>query len=80
MVFLGVFTWSFSEIIVVRLNGAVGPVSLSFLRFFFGGLFLLLLMALMGDLKGMWIILKRYPALSIVSSTIGLGISNIIYF
>ncbi|MBD3226609.1 MAG: EamA family transporter [Candidatus Lokiarchaeota archaeon] len=78
--FLGVFSWSFSEIMVVMLRGAVGPVSLSFLRFFIGGLFLLIIMVAQKDLKGMFEIIKRHKILIILSSMVALGISNIIYF
>ncbi len=80
MCFGGVFTWSFSEIIVKLLQGSVGPVSLSFLRFFFGGLFLLLLMSFQKDLSQMFLLVRRYPKLVVISSVVGLGFSNIVYF
>jgi len=41
IIIIGVFTWSFSEIIVKLLQGSVGAISLSFFRYFIGGLFLL---------------------------------------
>jgi drug/metabolite transporter (DMT)-like permease len=80
MCFTGVFTWSFSEIIVKKLQGAAGPVSLSFLRFFLGGIFLLLIMMFQKDTKDTLKIVKKHPKLSIIASMFGLGISNVIYF
>ena len=80
MCFLGVFTWSFSEIIVKKLQGAVGPVSLSFLRFFLGGLFLLLLILLRKDTKDLFSFLKKPKWLMLFSSMVALGFSNILYF
>ena len=35
IIIIAVFTWSFSEIIVKLLQGAVGALSLSFFSFFF---------------------------------------------
>jgi drug/metabolite transporter (DMT)-like permease len=82
--FFGVLTWSFSEVIAKLLQGAVGPISLSFYRFFFGALFLLILLAFQGnvksDFKDLKIITIKYPKILFLSSAIGLGISNIIYF
>ncbi|MHA1150479.1 MAG: DMT family transporter [Promethearchaeota archaeon] len=75
-----VFTWSFSEVIVKMLQGTMGALSLSFFRFFIGGLFLLLLLLLKKDLKGIWIMLKNNLGLFLISSSFALGISNIIYF
>jgi drug/metabolite transporter (DMT)-like permease len=84
MCFFGVFTWSFSEITVKLLHGAAGPVSLSFHRFFFGGLFLIAMLPLQRqfrqDLKDLWLMAKRSIGLFILSSMIGLGVSNILYF
>jgi drug/metabolite transporter (DMT)-like permease len=80
MCFFGVFTWSFSEIIVKKLQGAVGPVSLSFLRFFLGGLFLLLLILLRKDTKDLFSFLRKPKWLMLFSGMVALGISNIIYF
>ncbi|MHA1792631.1 MAG: DMT family transporter [Promethearchaeota archaeon] len=80
--FFGVFSWSFSEITVrvLHLNGSVGPISLSFYRFFFGGLFLLLLMFLRREIDDIKKLLKRNQKLLIISSMVGLGVSNMIYF
>ena len=80
MCFFGVFTWSFSEIIVKKLQGAVGPFSLSFLRFFFGGLVLLLLILLRKDTKDLFSFLIHHKWLMLFSSMVALGFSNIIYF
>ena len=80
MCFTGVFSWSFSEIMVKMLQGSVGPISLSFWRFFISGLFLLFIMFLQRDYNGFITILKRYKWLMILSSIIALGISNMIYF
>nr|MDO8086584.1 DMT family transporter [Candidatus Sigynarchaeum springense] len=85
--FLGVFCWSFSEIIVwllkprVGVTGSgVGSISLSFYRFFFGGIFLLILMVIQKDLTGFVELIKKDLKLMLLSSVIGLGISNMIYF
>ncbi len=85
--FLGVFCWSFSEIIVWLLKplpgipgSGVGSISLSFYRFFFGGIFLLAIMVVRKDLTGFGDLIKKNPLLMILSSVLGLGISNMIYF
>jgi drug/metabolite transporter (DMT)-like permease len=85
--FLGVFCWSFSELIVYLLKATpgvpgsgVGSISLSFYRFFFGGVFLLVIMVARKDLTGFGELIKKNPLLMILSSVIGLGISNMIYF
>ncbi len=85
--FLGVFCWSFSELIVYLLKAkpgvpgsGVGSISLSFYRFFFGGVFLLAIMAARKDLTGFGVLIKRNPLLMILSSVVGLGISNMLYF
>jgi drug/metabolite transporter (DMT)-like permease len=78
--------WSFSEIIVKLLQGMehhIGPVSLSFTRFFFGGIFMIILMLLKGGRKGthkMGELAKRNKVSICISSMFGLGFSNIIYF
>ncbi|MBN2149966.1 MAG: DMT family transporter [Candidatus Lokiarchaeota archaeon] len=85
--FLGVFSWSFSEIIVWLLKPGspgsgtgVGSISLSFYRFFFGGVFLLVVMVARKDLAGFGELIKKDPTLMVLSSVVGLGISNMIYF
>lgn len=80
MIIVAVFTWSFSEIIVKLLQGAVGALSLSFFRFFIGGFFLLAILLIKRDLKGMWKMIKDNPFLFLFSSCFAFGISNIIYF
>lgn len=80
MCFFGVFTWSFSEIIVKFLQGQVGPVSLSILRFFIGGLFLIVLMAFQKDMTDIKQLVKKNIKLLLIASMVGLGISNVIYF
>ncbi|MBD3342279.1 MAG: EamA family transporter [Candidatus Lokiarchaeota archaeon] len=75
-----VFTWSFSEIIVKLLQGSVGPLSLSFFRFFIGGIFLFLILLFKKDLADLGKMLRNNWKLFIISSCIALGISNIIYF
>jgi drug/metabolite transporter (DMT)-like permease len=77
---LGVFTWSFSEVFVKKLQNGVGPISLSFLRFFIGGIFLIPLMLIQRDTKDVGGLVKRNFKTLIIASMIGLGISNIIYF
>ncbi len=85
--FLGVFSWSFSEIIVWLLkprigvpSSGVGSISLSFYRFFFGGVFLLVLMVARKDLSGFGELIRKDPVLLLVSSVVGLGLSNMLYF
>ncbi|MHA1270824.1 MAG: DMT family transporter [Candidatus Helarchaeota archaeon] len=80
MCFTGVITWSFSEIIV-KLLGGVGFISLSFLRFFIGGTFLLMIILIQKEnTKDLLTIIWKYKWLMIISAAIGLGISNMIYF
>jgi drug/metabolite transporter (DMT)-like permease len=55
-------------------------VSLTFYRFFFGGIVLLLILAAMKDLSGMGVLLRKNKLLFFISSVIGLGFSNITYF
>ncbi|TFG05028.1 MAG: DMT family transporter [Promethearchaeota archaeon] len=76
----GVFTWSFAEIIVKLLQGAVGPYSLSFFRFFIGGLFLLLILFFKKDLSGIKKMIKENLPLLIFASCFASGLANIIYF
>ncbi len=78
IILIAVFTWSFSEIIVKLTN--VGALSLSFFRFFIGGIFILLLLAFKKDLKGIFTILKNNWVLFLLSSCFALGISNVVYF
>ncbi|MHA1679713.1 MAG: DMT family transporter [Promethearchaeota archaeon] len=83
---IGVACWSFSEI-TTRVSttmgsSTVGPIMLSFYRFFFGGLFLLLLISMQRDTSGMKQLVrgKKNQGILILSSMFGLGISNVIYF
>lgn len=78
--FLAIFTWCFSEIIVKLLQGEVGPVSLSFLRFFLGGIILLVIMMFQRDIKGVSLLVTHHRWKIMLASFIGLGISNILYF
>ncbi len=79
--FFGVFTWSFSEIIGKKLlENNVGPVSISFLRFFWGAIFLIILLGTQRDFRDIKTISKKYLLLILVASILGLGISNIFYF
>ncbi len=80
ILFFAVFTWSFSEIIVKLLRGSVGPISLSLFRFIIGGGFLLLILIIKKDLKGMKQMIKNNLALILISSCFAFGFSNIIYF
>lgn len=75
-----VFSWSFSEIIVKLLQGAVGALSLSFFRFIIGGGFLLAILLLKKDLSGITQMFRQNFWLLIFSSCFAFGISNIIYF
>ena len=78
--FFGVFTWSFSEIMVKMLQGSVGPVSLSFLRFFFGSIFLYLIILLKKDTKDLFSFVIKRRNLMLFASIVGLGLSNVLYF
>ena len=77
---IGVFTWSFSEIIVKLLQGSVGAISLSFFRYFIGGLFLLFILVIKRDLSGIIKMVKENWPLLLISSCFALGIGNAIYF
>jgi len=80
LLILAVFTWSFSEIIVKLLHGSVGPIALSFFRFFIGGIFLLAILFIKKDLSGMKKMIKDNLLLILISSCFAFGFSNIIYF
>ncbi|MHA1282586.1 MAG: DMT family transporter [Promethearchaeota archaeon] len=80
IIILAVLSWSFSEIIVKIVQGKVGPVTLSFFRFFIGGLFLLFILLIKRDLSGIIKMIKENLPLIILSSCFALGISNVIYF
>ncbi|MEJ2249382.1 MAG: DMT family transporter, partial [Candidatus Lokiarchaeota archaeon] len=75
-----VFTWSFNELIVKVLQGSVGALSLTFFRFFIGGIFLLIILILKRDLADIFVLIKRSWVLIIISSFFALGFSNAIYF
>ncbi len=77
---VAVFTWSWSEIIVKLLQGSVGALSLSFFRFFIGGLFLLGMLIVKKDLKGIRKMIKNNLPLFLIASCFAFGISNVIYF
>ncbi len=77
---IAVFTWSWSEIIVKLLQGSVGPLALSLFRFSIGGLFLLIILIIKRDLRGMWKMLKNNWILMLISSCFASGLSNVIYF
>jgi drug/metabolite transporter (DMT)-like permease len=80
IIIIGVFTWSFSEIIVKLLQGSVGAISLSFFRYFIGGLFLLFILVIKRDLSGIIKMVKENWHLLLISSCFALGIGNAIYF
>ncbi|TFG28947.1 MAG: hypothetical protein EU532_04240 [Promethearchaeota archaeon] len=80
IILLGVFTWSFSEIIVKLLQGSVGAISLSFFRYFVGGFFLLIVLLIKRDLSGISKMVKDNWKLLIISSFFALAMANIIYF
>ncbi|MFX1396640.1 MAG: DMT family transporter [Promethearchaeota archaeon] len=80
IIILAVFTFSCSEIIVKLLQNSVGTLTLSFYRFFFSGIFLLFVLILMGDLKGIFFMIKKHWGLLILGSSIAWGLSNVIYF
>lgn len=80
--FFAVLCWSFSEITVrlLKSSSSCGPITLSFFRFFLGGLFLFGIIVAKGSLEGTWYFLKRNWVLFTLSSVFALGISNMIYF
>ncbi|MHA1294922.1 MAG: DMT family transporter [Promethearchaeota archaeon] len=80
IIIIAVLTWSFSEIIVKLLQNSVGPLTLSFFRFLIGGIFLLLILIIKNDLKGIGKMIKENWILLLVASCLALGISNVIYF
>lgn len=80
IIIVAVFTWSFSEIIVKRVQGQADAASLSFYRFFFGGLFLLFILFVRKDLKHIKRMFKNNWSLFLMSSAFAFGISNILYF
>ena len=80
IIILAVFTWSFSEIIVKLLQGSVGPLSLSFFRFFIGGICLFAVLIFKRDLSGIWKMIKENWKLLLIASCFALGLSNVIYF
>ncbi len=80
IIILAVFTWSFSEIIVKLLQQKVGPLTLSFFRFFIGSLFMLIILFFKKDLSGFKNLLKENWKFLLISSCFALGISNVIYF
>lgn len=80
LIIISVFTFSCSEIIVKLLQDSISALSLSFYRFFFSGLFLLLVLIVMKDLKGIWLMIKRNWLLFLLGSSFAWGVSNIIYF
>jgi len=75
-----VFTWSFSELIVKLLQDSVGALELSFFCFFIGGIVLLVILFIKGDLSELGKIIKRDKVLFLTSSLFALGFSNLIYF
>nr|MDO8115627.1 DMT family transporter [Candidatus Sigynarchaeota archaeon] len=77
---LAVISWSLSEITVKLLQGGVGPITLSFYRFIFGGLIVLALLVMLRKTKGTKSLLVKNKGLFFLSSVIAFGISNMIYF
>ena len=80
IIIFAVFTWSFSEIIVKLLQGSVGAYSLSFFRYFIGGIFLLFILLIKRDFSGIKKMVNNNLVLIIVASCFASGIANIIYF
>ena len=78
--FTAVTTWAFSELTVKLLQDGVGPITLSFYRFLFGGLIVVFLMVLTKKTKGTWLFVKKNSTLLSIASMVTLGISNMIYF
>jgi drug/metabolite transporter (DMT)-like permease len=58
----------------------VGAYSLSFFRFFIGGLFLLVILLIKKDLSGLKKMMKDNLKLMIIASCFASGLANIIYF
>ena len=75
-----IFTWSIVEIIVKTLQGSIGPIALSFFRYFIGGLFLLVILILKKDLSGIWLMIKRNWSPFLFIAVFASSFSNILYF
>lgn len=80
LIVVAVLTFSFSEVIVKLLHGSVGPIALSFFRFFIGGIFLLSILVIKKDLTCVLSMVKNNWLLFFISSFFAWGISNIVYF
>jgi drug/metabolite transporter (DMT)-like permease len=80
IIIIAVFTWSLTEVIIKKLQGSVGPLSLAFLRFFIGGIFLLCVLIAKNDIKGIIKIIRDNLPLFLFVSCVTFGISNIFYF
>lgn len=80
IIILAIFTWSFSEIIVKLVQEEANAASLSFYRFFLGGIFLLSILFIKRDLKDLKRMFKNNWKLFFLSSSFAFGISNILYF
>ena len=80
IIIIAVLMFSFSEVIVKFLHGSVGPISLSFFRFFIAGIFLLIILVVKKDLTGIFTMVKNNWLLFFISSFFAWGISNIVYF
>ncbi|TXT63185.1 MAG: membrane protein of unknown function [Promethearchaeota archaeon] len=79
-IILAVFTWSLVEIIVKFVQNAVGPIALSFFRYFIGGLFLLIILIIKRDLSGIIKMIRNNWKVFLLISIIASGLSNILYF
>ena len=53
---------------------------MSFMRFFFGALFLTVIMVIQRDLRDLKVFFKKYFWLMIIATMFGSGISNVLFF
>ena len=80
LVFTAVTLWSFSEIIQKLLQGSVQAMSLSFLRFFFAFIPLLILLCLNKDFAGMDIITKKHWRELVIAGILAMATGNYVMF
>jgi len=79
-VFFAVFIWSFGEILIKIIQNSVGAYAYTFLRFSIGSLFLFCIIGLKKDISGMGDMFKQNWRLILIASSIGLGISHVLFF
>ncbi len=79
-VFFAIFIWSWGEVLIKLIQNEVGAFSYSFLRFFIGAIFLFVILLVKRDFSGIGSMVKKSPALFLMASVLGLGISHILFY